>query len=283
MSEDKIKEALADMKEVSPPLDETDNSQSDQVSESSESEEDLGIEKEAAEQGWDKQRYLDNPESSMSAYAFLRYGKLQNQFSELEGRFRKKEQDFESQLSDVKELHKIQLEQKISALKVQAREAVEEADTDKYERTQNQIEELNKQATQINKPTPVVQEDPSLTQWKSNNPWVEDESDPRCHAARGLWDTYVAQHPHATVEQALAYLDSRIKETFNNGHHNPRRDMPGLTESTPKIAKKRNRSLNMNDLTQEERDMWRQTGHLFWGDDEKGQQRFLTAVANSRN
>jgi hypothetical protein len=236
------------------------------------------VEKEAIESGWKpKDAYIEeggDPEKWSPAREFVKYGKLQQAMKDQAAKFDRKAKEFDERLENVNKLHKSQLKAAIEEQKRIMRTAASEADVQTYDDAQKQIEHLEGQMEETSQP----QKDPSIVEWESNNPWINDLEDPRAMAAQGAWNNYVAQNPNATVQQALDHVDRMVAKISPST--NPLRDAPPVTETAGKSTQRsKSRNLSMNDLTQDERFMWAQTGASMWGGDET---KFLKACADAR-
>ena len=293
MSEEQIQQALegmnAELGQATPNEPEPDaanDGDDDQGEESQPAAAELvsDVEKEAAAQGWSKDEYEADKEGQMSAYAYNRYGKLQKSFRDEEAKSRRKENEFDQRINSLNNLHRLDMEAKIKSLKVDSRQAAEEADMPRFDEKERQIQELTQRLEKVSTPEvkPNEMDSPEILAWQQRNPWINDTSDPRSHGARGIWDSFVTQNPGGSIEQALAYVDSKMSASFaapESTPTNPRRDRPGVTQSTVPAAKRRSKVVGMNDLTQDERDMWRDAGRSIWGGNEK---LFLKSVTDSR-
>jgi hypothetical protein len=247
------------------------------VEEEVEQEEISPLMQEALDAGYkDKEAFVEaggDPEKHVSPHEFVRYGKLQKSMREQMRRFESKEQEFEKRFEHLNQMHKMDMDSKIKALKEQQRAAVDEADGEAFDRAQVEIEAIQEQNTQ---PAVTTDKHPSIVKWESDKDWINDEEDIRALTAQGAWNAYIAKNPDETVENALAFVDKQL-EKLAPTQVNPLRDMPTATEKGKRTAGKK-RGVTMDDLTQEEREMWRNASDI-WGGDQKA---FLKSVEDAR-
>ena len=231
---------------------------------------------EALDAGYkDKDAFVEaggDPEKHVSPHEFVRYGKLQKSMREQMRRFEQKEQEFEKRFEHLNQMHKTQMDIKINELKAQQREAVDEADGDKFDRAQSEIEKIQEQSTQ---PATTPDKHPSIVEWESDKEWINDEEDIRTLTAQGAWNSYTAKNPNESIENALSYVDRQLAKL--SPPTNPLRDMPTATEKGKRTTGKK-RGITMDDLNREEREMWRNASEI-WGGDQKA---FLKSVEDSR-
>lgn len=225
------------------------------------------IEKEAMEMGWKPEDEFEGDKDKWTpAREYVKYGKLQQANKELHAKIERIGRDFDHRTAELNKLHQAQMEIKIAELREQQRVAVSEADTDKYDQVQKQIDDLQVK--------PEIK-DPLVAEWETNNAWINNPNDPKTYAANGIYNNYLATNPGATTAQALKFLDEKLAETFPDV--NPRRNTAPTTETSEKPRQKR--GITMNDLTQEERDLWRSAGVHLFNNDEKV---FLKACEDAR-
>lgn len=256
-------------------------------------------EKEAWKQGWrPKDQFEGDPESWVSAREFVRYGKLQNKFKELESKLEKKDVEFDNRFKRLNEYHKRTTEDKIKELRVQQRTAIEEADVDAYDHLQKKIDDIASESNdqpnaEVNTNAPVqnqtVSKPPILQEWEEKNKWINDPEDPRAIAAKAICDKYITANSTngkvVTWDEALAHVDSKMSKFVSNqtskkAAPNPMRSTASVTEArhrgTPPTKGKR--TLTMADLTPTERSEWNKYGSEFWN----SQKEFLEDMAIAR-
>lgn len=236
-------------------------------------------EQRAWEQGWRPQDQFDgDPDRWKTAREYNMYGDFQQEIRSLKEEQRQKEREFEDRLSGVNKFHEAQLESKVKELKVKQREAVENADTDEFDRIQSELDDVK--SSKPNHPQPQQPaKDPMIAAWEEKNPWINN-NDQKASDAQALWNSYAVSNPNATIEQALSHVDSMIERLYpNEVPTNPRRAMPSSHERQPQQAPRRNnRELTMNDLTNDERQAWESFGKMMYGDEKT----YLKVVADAR-
>ena len=268
MSEEQIKEALEQ--------EELPNEQ-EQEEEHEELPELDPIEQKAWDQGWRPQdEFEGNPDNWKTAGEYNLYGEMQEHVREAKAETRRKEAEFDSRIENLNKLHEAQKTSAINDLKAQQRQAVEEANTEEFDRLQGQIDEH-----QTVDQTPVVPiQDPLIKAWEDKNPWVNDPEDEKGQQAIALYNIAAAR-PGATIKSALDYADEQLAKLYpTETPTNPRREMPTMTEQSARPSGRRGRSkeLTMDDLTASERNEWQQFGSIMFTSEKD----YLKAVADAR-
>ncbi len=189
----------------------------------------------------------------------------------------RKEAEFEVRIQNLNKLHEAQKTAAINDLKVQQRQAVEEADTAEFDRLQGQIDVHQAEETI---PDAGPAKDPVIQAWEDKNPWINDPNDEKAQQALAFWSIAAAK-PGATAAQALNYVDGQLAKLYpTETPTNPRREMPTMTEQSARPSGRRGRSkeLTMDDLTASERNEWQQFGSIMFTDEKQ----FLKTVADAR-
>ena len=137
MSEDKaISEAFEDYEEVTEEAEEV----------QAEEPEYSALELEAREDGHTtKEEWTEagkDPERWKSPHEYVEYGKIKGALDKSKADTDRLRDDYDKRFENLNKLHKAETESKIKALKADQRQAVEEADTEAYDKAQTQIEEL---------------------------------------------------------------------------------------------------------------------------------------------
>ena len=240
------------------------------------------LEKEASDSGWtSKEDWVSkgkDPDYWRPAHDFIEYGKLRSALDATKKEQDKIKADFNDRLEKINKMHEADTALKIKALKEQQRKAVSEADTDEFDSLQSKIDDMQKEPKEV-----VTQpgKDPLIVAWEAKNDWINNPEDPKSQAANGFWNSFAnnPRNANATTAQALAYVDQQLEAVgIIKPASNPRRDLPTETERAGTVQKP-NSKLSMNDLTAEDKEMWRTCGESIWGGDQKA---FLQSVKDSR-
>jgi len=238
------------------------------------------LEVEAEAMGWtDKETFVakgGDPEKHVSPHEYVRYGKLQDSTN---SRIASLERKFEDRLTNLNRLHEAQQVSKIKDLQAQQRQAVDDADTARYDAIQGQIESVAAETV-----PQTVTKDPAIVEWEASNPWINNPSDPKTVDAQGLWNSFAAQNPNATTAMALAHVDAKMEKLYpTEKPTNSRRNQPSANETSTPARRGKSRELSMNDLSHDERQEYANVGHMFPGKDGKPSQKvFLKAVQDAR-
>ena len=234
------------------------------------------FEQEQWDKGWRPETEFEgDPDNWKTAKEYAMYGDFQDQLHSMKNDFRRKEGEFDTRISNLNLLHEKQQESTISALKSQQRQAVDDADTERYDQLQAEIDaQDNIQAAQ-----PVIEKDPLIVEWENNNAWINDPNDERTQQANAFL-TIAASKQGATIQSSLKYVDEQIAKLHpDEMPTNPRRDASTMTEkSTRPASRTRKRDLTMNDLTRDEANQWQQFGNSMF----KSEKEFLKAVSDAR-
>lgn len=235
-------------------------------------------EQKAWDDGWRPQdQFEGNPENWKTAGEYNLYGEMQTQVRDAKAETRRAQQDMDNRIASLNKLHAAQQESAIADLKAQQRQAVEEADTDKFDRLQTQID--NTAVEPVAETTPG--KDPAITAWEAKNTWVMDPNDPKTIDANNFFNV-AASKPGATAESALQEVDQKLAKLYpdQQAQSNPRREMPSMTEQSrqPRSRQRSGKELTMNDLTSAERNDWEKFGKLMFTDEKQ----YLKSVSDAR-
>lgn len=234
------------------------------------------FEKEQWDKGWRPEAEFEGePDNWKTAKEYAMYGGFQDQLHSMKNDFRRKEGEFNTRISNLNVLHEQQQESTVAALKLQQRQAVEEADTERYDQLQTEIDTQGN----IRSAQPVIEKDPLIVEWENNNTWINDPNDERTQQANAFLNI-AALKPGATIQSSLKYVDEQLEKLHPSiDPVNPRREALTMTEQGTKPApRKRNRDLTMNDLTRDEASQWQQFGSSMF----KSEKDFLKAVSDAR-
>ncbi len=279
MDEEALKDAFSNHE------DDEQEEQTSQDEEQDEQQEEIQLtatEQEAFAGGWtNKDDFTSkggDPERWKTAHEYISFGNIKKQLDSTKSQMDQMKRSFDDRLDGVNKIHHAQMEAKIKSLKSQQRQAVDEADTEKYDRAQAEIENIETAAkTETETETSTQTKDPAITAWEAKNSWINDTNDHRSQMAIGLFNGYTSSNKNATVQQALDYVDQHM--SLNKTSTNPRRDAPTSSERSTQTNKSRGRQLTMSDLTQEEKSLWNNAGFDLWGNDKKA---FLQSVKDVR-
>lgn len=233
-------------------------------------------EQKAFDQGWRPLDEFSGPEDNWkTAKEYVRDGEWIDKLNNLKGQFDNQQKQFDERLDNSNKLHEARRQSEIKTLKAEQRDAVLDSDTDKYDSTQKQIEELESQPAEAKTTEP--QKDTAISEWETKNPWINDNNDERTPVTQAIWNSYLQQNPAATTQQAIAHVDDRLSKLYPTNNNNPRRDQPNTTENNKRPARRQSKSLTMNDLTSSERQEWNQFGSIMFTEEQ-----FLKTVLDTR-
>jgi hypothetical protein len=232
-------------------------------------------EQKAWDDGWRPEDQFDGKaENWKTAGEYNLYGEMQTQVRDAKAETRRAQSDMDSRIASLNKLHSAQQAAAINDLKAQQRQAVEEADTVKYDQLQTQIEN-----TAVVEPV-APQIDPTIADWNAANPWIDDGSDKASQAQ--MFFSQAAAKPGATTQSALAFVNDQISKLYPEQQQqtNPRRESATMTEQSlqPRQRQRAGKELSMNDLTAQESREYELFGKSMFKDEKQ----FLKSVADAR-
>jgi hypothetical protein len=246
------------------------------ASEQQEAQPDLSpAEQKAWDDGWrPEDEFEGKPENWKTAEAYNLYGEFQVDVRAAKAETRRVQQEADERFANLNKYHEGKRKAEIADLRAQQRQAVEEADTARFDQLEKQIENT----AAVETTTPQV--DPTIADWNTANPWINDGSD-KAQDAQG-WYQRASVQPGATAQSVLAYVDKRIAEVYPEQQTptNPRREMPSMAEQShqPRQRQRAGKELTMNDLTAQESKEYEQFGKEMFKDEKQ----FLKSVADAR-
>lgn len=228
--------------------------------------------------GWrPEDQFEGNPENWKTAGEYNLYGEMQAQVREAKAETRRIQSQTEAQITSLNKYHEGKRQAELADLKAQQREAVDHADTERFDRLQTQIDEHQS-------PLPDVDtgKAPEIAAWEaSQGEWINNPNDERTIQANAFY-AIAAAKPGATYDSALKYVDDNLSKLYpeQKPQTNPRREMPTMTEQSRRPAgrQRSGKELTMNDLTASERSDWEKFGSQMFTDEKQ----FLKSVADAR-
>lgn len=230
----------------------------------------------ASGNGWtDKAAWTEagkDPDDWVSASRFNEKGDMLDLVKSLRDDVTNSKQDFEKRLDNQQKLANIQLEAQRKDLTNQRRDAIENADVDKADEIQGEIDALNV-APVAAKPA-ATNNQQSEDDWNTNNPWILEDT-PKAAYAKQQYTAALGRGENS--EAAIKAMEGKIAEHFPAS--NPRRESAPAQESNRSKPGNRApaRKLQMSDITSEERKLYDGMPEA-WANKEE----FLTAVADTR-
>ncbi len=183
----------------------------------------------------------------------------------------RKEREFDERLKSQRDFHNEQLKLQREKLMADRDAAIVNSDVQQAQHYQQQIDNM---PTQMEEPAPT--KSTAIAEWEAKNPWVQQPG-PKTAYANAQFSHYLSQN--YTQEDALRMVDQDISREFADVNPTARKAPIPEGGSPPGNTKAPSRNLTMNDLTAEERSIWKNSSSM-WGGDEK---KFLQAVKDSRS
>jgi hypothetical protein len=225
----------------------------------------------AREGGWKpKEDWKGEPEEWRSAEVFNERGEWIEKHKAQQKRMDNLESTVESRLENQRKLMELQSETQKNELIRKRDDAIDEADRDKANKYQEDIDSLNKSnETVTNSNNPEAE----LNSWNANNPWIM-QNNPKAAYGKQQFASYQQQGMNS--QQAIAAMEADVGREFPD--INPQRLSAPLQEGgTPPGGIAKPRKLTMSDLTGEEKKYY-QSMPSAW----KDQGEFLQAVQDVR-
>lgn len=234
-------------------------------------------EQKAYDQGWRPQEEFEGDEDNWkTAKEYNRDGEWLDKLKTERQRTDQMQRDFDDRLEASNQLHQARHKQELDSLKAKQREAVDLADTAAYDTATRQIDELKDQELPTKAPQ-QKQQDPEITAWVDQNPWINDPNDDRTIMAQGALNQFQQSNPDGSISDAIKFVEERVNR-LGKPSGNPRRDQPNANENTRKPQQRRSRELTMGDLTPGEQSEWDKFGRTIF----KTEKAFLKAVKDAR-
>ena len=206
-----------------------------------------------------------------TAKSHNKYGELLNTVKDLQKTTSESEAQFDARLNGVNKIHEAQLSQQLAALKDKQKQNVENADTDSYNNTQEQIDKLTQAAQQPVIPPNVNEHNQVVANWNAANPWASDGT-PKAAFAISEFNRIQAQG--VTGQAAINAMESSVNKHFPDVNH--RRNGVSQSEPPRKSNTSKPKKLTMANVTPQE--MKLRSSIAEWSDPEV----FLQAIEDSR-
>lgn len=188
------------------------------------------------------------------------------------------ERSHQKQIEDLNKYHKLQLESQKKLYKEQQREAVENADTDAFEKAQTNIDAIDNQLSEL-APKQTSEDQRIEDEWVNNNAWFTETDELGIATEKALYAQQAAQKLMQSYsgQDLIDKLESAVAKRFPTAQPtNPNRERASLTERSAPKASRKSEKVSFETLTAEERQMW----NTFKSEMTKEQ--YLKVVENAR-
>lgn len=230
-------------------------SEGTEVAETAESTQDQQVttpdpyEAKARELGW---RPLDDfegePEGFVDAKEFIKRAPLFEKIKHQGKKLRDQERAIQDMADHVRKVEEAAYKRAITDLQREKREAVEQADHDRVQEIDEQIDEVRTQMT----PSPTQGKiDPAIADWLSDkgNAWYHSDKKMKAFA-NGIHGTLLADG--MGMEESLAEVTKMVKKAFPDKFTNPNRRAAPPVESASTVAGGK-KTFTYRDLSDEQR------------------------------
>jgi hypothetical protein len=236
-------------------------------------------EQKAWDDGWrPEDQFEGNPENWKTAGEYNLYGEMQGDLRAAKTETRRVQKDADDRFANLNRYHEGKRQSEIADLKAQQRQAVDEADTQKYDQLQTQIDAQEAPPAVDAAPAKA----PEIAAWEADQgEWIKDPNNERTIQANTFYNI-AANKPNATYESALKEVSNKLALLYPDQQQqtNPRRESATMTEQSlqPRQRQRNGKELSMNDLTAQESREYELFGKSMF----KDEQQFLKSVADAR-
>ena len=212
------------------------------------------VEAEARAKGWKpKEEYAGDVEEFQSAKRFLKNKELYDRVKKvdhLEKRLREADSTLNKVLSHQQVIIQGAVEQAISNLKAQRKDAITEGDADRVEALDTEIE--RQRAIQVSAPRADGLH-PDVKAWlgEPENKWFHDDEELRDFAVFKN-ERYLKEHP-GEFAASLEFVDKEVKKAFPDKFANPRRKEPPAVEGGGRKAQGTSHKYSISRLSPDQR------------------------------
>lgn len=170
----------------------------------------------------------------MSERLFKDRTSMIGQIKTLRDQMHSKDSEIEQRLENQKQFQKAQMDIQLNELRDKQRKAVEDADTDEFDKIQGRIDDINK----IPQDIPVVKansDEDLLKQYNLDNQWLT-ENTPKAAYAIAQYERY--SRSGQPVQQAIQSMEESLKKQFpeQNERRNQARTVEGGSNTVKKTA-----------------------------------------------
>lgn len=187
---------------------------------------DADVEARAARMGWSSEEKWRGPKGEWkSAKDFIAHtedsnGRLKHQVKNLDDRLANAERMNKVITDRLKEQDKIGYERALKEIKDQKREAARVGDVEAFEELEKREEDVRKNAAPKEIAPPG--EPAEITTWKKTNAWFDTDKG-MTREAIGIYEGYAAEHPKASIEEALQEVSRKMPILHPEKFENPNR------------------------------------------------------------
>ena len=210
-----------------------------------------------------------DPENWVSPEVYNERGRFLRQIKNQKREFeRTLDEKVGERVQGVKKLY----EARIADLNALKHSAIEDGNVETVRQIDEQIDDL-RQNTPVHNPYIPPQLHPAEEAWNAQNPWI-NEAGPKTEYAQLRYQDYRSRN--ISVEDALKAVDRDVEAKFPNKQTKIPPSEKG--SGSGGFNRKKSNSVSSNDLTMEEKSLWKNAPEL-WDNDENA---FLKAVADAR-
>ncbi len=205
----------------------------------------------ASQDGWcSKDQWRGDPDDWVSAKKFNERGEMMGKIHSLNRRLDERSTEFDTRLANQKKLHEAQMKITIADLESKRDDAIDDANREKANKLQTQIDEVKSQQFEAEPPVVEPKNDQSvLEEWNKNNSWIADPDSPKAGYAIMRFNTHQAKG--LDFQSAITAMEADVAKQFPD--INPARETASTVESgRSRPGNKGTVKLTWNQLTAEE-------------------------------
>jgi hypothetical protein len=167
------------------------------------------VESKAREMGWrPKEEYDGDPETWVDAKEYVGRKPLYDEIHKTRKQVKNLERTQNAMAQYVKKVEEVAYKKAMADLKAQRKEAISEADPDKVEEIDREIEDLNKSRQNV-----AAEPPPEFREWLDENAWYNPEKNPDvCAEADAFAMAYRQRNPNATFSDVLDHVAAKVKK-----------------------------------------------------------------------
>lgn len=212
------------MNEIQPELDSTSN---DSVTSQIDS-----IESEARQMGWRPKAEFDGaPEEWVDAKEYVGRKPLYDRLKEQSKHIRRVEHDMKVVASGIAEIREQEFNRALATLKAQRKEAMAAGDDNAVEAIDEQAQQVKAAKQQVAETlrSDLTERQQRVAEWEKSTDWYKSDRELRADAQEAF-ETYIKANPDFDVEEALKYVERRVKrlnpDKFQTSERTEKRSAP---------------------------------------------------------
>lgn len=198
-----------------------------------------------------------DPDEWVSPEVFKERTQRIKETSRLKRELAERERDFEERLKNVNLLAKAQIQREIEKLQAVRDEAIDLSDRDAVKAADKRIKELDKEMALVDeKEVAQVKKPPEVIEWEEENPWINDNDDPRTPIAQKVFAE--ALSAGKTMAYALRAAEKAVEKAVQDEPRDVRKKPAVSMSDSPRgtVSKNDSPSISWSQLTRDEEEIY---------------------------